>query len=80
VVNGSFYCRNNKLTSLEGCPQRVHSRLDVSGNMIDSIEHLPMVVNTLTLKNNKPLQSRYTRDEITKAIEEKNHYIRHIEF
>jgi len=43
-VRGSFYCSNNQLTSLEGCPQSVGGDFLCSGNQLTSLEGCPQSV------------------------------------
>lgn len=43
-VSGNFYCDGNKLTSLEGAPERVYS-FDCSHNMLTSLKGAPKLVN-----------------------------------
>ena len=43
-VNGSFYCYNNKLTSLEGCPKAVKGDFYCSNNQLTSLEGCPETV------------------------------------
>lgn len=40
-VLGSFYCSNNKLTSLKGCPKIVAKAFSCSGNKLDNLEFSP---------------------------------------
>jgi len=42
-VNGDFSCGNNKLTTLEGCPQKV-SNFWCDYNKLTSLEHSPKIV------------------------------------
>ena len=37
-IDGSFYCNNNKLTSLEGCPERVSGNFDCSSNKLSDLQ------------------------------------------
>ena len=43
-VNGSFYCSNNKLTSLEGCPKEVNGSFYCSNNKLTSFEYAPKII------------------------------------
>ena len=43
-VNGSFYCDNNKLTSLEGCPKEVNGGFDCDRNKLTSFEFAPKII------------------------------------
>jgi hypothetical protein len=45
TVNGNFYCYNNKLTSLEGCPQTVNGSFDCYKNKLTSLIGCPKTVN-----------------------------------
>lgn len=43
--NGDFYCNNNNLTSLVGCPTTVNSWFDCSNNSLESLVGCPTTVN-----------------------------------
>jgi len=43
-VSGVFYCRNNRLTSLEGAPQSVGGGFDCRSNQLTSLEGAPQSV------------------------------------
>jgi hypothetical protein len=43
-VSGSFYCRNNQLTSLEGAPEKVVGNFDCKNNQLTSLEGSPRSV------------------------------------
>jgi len=53
-VKGIFSCRVNNLTTLEGCPKKVHSSFNCSDNNLTSLEHSPKIVegNFRCWKNN----------------------------
>jgi hypothetical protein len=40
-VTGSFWCENNKLTSLEGCPTEIRGDFSCAGNQLTSLEGCP---------------------------------------
>ena len=40
-VLGSFYCYDNNLTSLKGCPENVGGYFDCSNNQLTNLEHCP---------------------------------------
>ena len=44
VIEGSFYCQNNKLTSLEGAPKEVGKYFNCSDNKLTSLEGAPQKV------------------------------------
>jgi hypothetical protein len=44
-VSGSFYCSNNQLTSLEGCPESVGGSFYCSNNQLTSLEGSPKTVD-----------------------------------
>jgi hypothetical protein len=51
-----FYAQNNKLTSLEGCPEIVNGSFIVSGNLLTNIDFFPKTIkNSISLSNNKLL-------------------------
>jgi len=43
-VNGFFSCRENNLTTLEGCPKKVSRFFDCSYNRLTSLEYSPKIV------------------------------------
>ncbi len=54
IVSGSFYCSNNNLTSLEGCPNEVNGEFSCSYNQLTSLEGLSKIIKgTLFCTNNK---------------------------
>ena len=44
VYKGNLICRDNKLTSLEGCPKEIDGKFDCSGNNLTSLEGAPEIV------------------------------------
>jgi len=44
TVDGSFYCGNNNLTSLENCPKTVSGVFGCSSNFLKSLEGAPKFV------------------------------------
>ena len=44
MVTGSFYCSNNKLTTLEGCPESVGDTFTCKNNKLDTLEGGPKQV------------------------------------
>ena len=55
-VSGDFVCMNNKLTSLEGCPEIIGGHLNWSKNNIRSLEGCPVEIrcNFNCVNNNHP--------------------------
>jgi len=43
-VTGNFWCDNNKLTSLEGCPQSVGGGFDCGFNQLTTLEGCPQSI------------------------------------
>jgi len=43
-VGGSFYCYDNKLTTLEGCPQKVGGWFDCGKNKLTTLKGCPQKV------------------------------------
>jgi hypothetical protein len=43
-VSGGFYCYNNSLTSLKGCPNKVGGVFDCDNNLLTSLEGCPINV------------------------------------
>ena len=57
-VTGDFYCNNNQLKSLEGCPQTVGGYFSCSDNKLESLEGCPQTVGGgFYCWNNKKLTS-----------------------
>ena len=54
-VTGYFYCGNNKLTSLEGCPQTVGRQFYCDYNQLTSLEGCPQTVGGGFYCYNNPL-------------------------
>jgi len=53
-VSGSFYCYNNQLTSLKGCPITVGGSFYCSSNQLTSLEGCPTIVgNSFYCSDNK---------------------------
>jgi hypothetical protein len=46
VVKGAFGCNENSLTTLEGCPEKVHSLFTCTWNKLTSLEYSPKVVDS----------------------------------
>jgi hypothetical protein len=58
-VGGDFYCNNNKLTSLEGCPIYVGGSFHCSHNQLTSLKYCPTKIGgDLWCKANKVKLSR----------------------
>jgi hypothetical protein len=57
VVSGNFWCSNNKLTSLEGCPSHVGGKFYCSYNKLTSLEGCPSHVGGNFWCNNNQLTS-----------------------
>ena len=51
-VSGVFYCRNNRLTSLEGAPQSVVRDFSCSNNQLTSLEGAPQTVRIFYCNDN----------------------------
>ena len=45
IINGSFYCDCNNLTSLKGCPKVVKGDFDCSYNKLKSLEYSPREID-----------------------------------
>ena len=56
-VGGYFYCDNNQLTSLEGCPKTVERDFFCSSNQLTSLEGCPNIVKGNFYCNNNKLTS-----------------------
>ena len=44
IVKGNFYCSNNKLINLIGCPMEVHGNFSCGRNNLLSFEGSPKIV------------------------------------
>jgi hypothetical protein len=56
-VGGDFYCNNNKLTSLEGCPIYVGGSFHCSHNQLTSLKYCPIHVGGSFYCNHNQLTS-----------------------
>ena len=56
-VGGNFYCHNNQLTSLEGCPQIVGGDFYCNDNQLTTLEGAPREVGRHFYCDNKILRS-----------------------
>lgn len=45
IVQGSFYCNNNNLTSLKGCPYEVTGDFNCMGNILHSLKDCPINIH-----------------------------------
>ena len=57
VVSGDFWCSNNKLTSLEGCPSQIGDGFYCSYNKLTSLEGCPSHVGGQFMCDNNQLTS-----------------------
>ena len=57
AVTGGFYCSNNRLTSLEFCPQTVGNGFHCDNNQLISLEFSPETVGSHFSCNNNQLTS-----------------------
>ena len=57
TVTGNFYCNENRLTSLEGCPVEVGGRFTCAQNQLTSLEHGPIRVKQSYSCSNNQLTS-----------------------
>ena len=57
IVEGSFLCQNNQLTSLEGAPQKVGGDFDCGYNQLTSLQGAPQEVGGAFLCSNNQLTS-----------------------
>jgi hypothetical protein len=65
-VSGSFYCDNNKLTSLEFCPYWVGGHFHCNDNKLTSLEFCPKFVNNRTFfcYNNRLITLKHLPDNL----------------
>lgn len=53
IVDGSFSCADNRLTSLEGCPKKINGFFNCSHNKLTSLEGCPQEANGFYCFNNE---------------------------
>ena len=51
-VSGSFYCYENDLVSLEGCPHTVGGNFDCYNNKLKDLEYFPEVNGIISMRGN----------------------------
>lgn len=56
-VSGDFNCSYNKLSTLEGCPNRVDGNFECSDNNLDSLEFCPEYIGKYFLFENNNISS-----------------------
>jgi len=68
-VSGGFYCYNNQMTSLEGCPRTVGGSFSCYCNQLISLKGCPTIVDGrfYCFSNNKQFSVKYVRS-LCKAI------------
>jgi len=65
IVNGNFYCSNNKLTSLQYCPTKINGSFSCSRNQLTSLQYCPSEVNGNFYCNDNQLTSlQYCPSEV----------------
>lgn len=64
VVNGYFDISHNRLTSLEGCPERVGKDFNCSHNRLDSLLGAPIKVGDFDCSDNELLSLSYCPKEV----------------
>lgn len=67
IITGSFYCSENKLTSLRGCPREVRGIFNCSNNKLTSLEGAPKEVGSDFYCYNNQLTSLEGAPEIVKG-------------
>ena len=55
IVTGHFYCNENKLTSLRGCPKEIGGDFDCSWNHLTTLKHSPKKVSGVFFCDNNYL-------------------------
>lgn len=69
-VTGGFYCFNNKLDTLEGCPLEVGKDFQCYANKLTSLEYCPQEIgNSFDCSNNEITSLRYCPQEIVKDFD-----------
>ena len=77
-VDGHFYCNNNQLKSLLGCPEIVNGDFVCHNNKLTSLEECPKIVKKSFYCNNNQLNNLESLKNLLN-IEIKNNYIYLIE-
>ncbi len=57
IVEGSFYCHDNNLTSLKGAPAEVRRGFWCNGNQLETLEYLPRGISGQFICQNNRLTS-----------------------
>lgn len=57
IVSGDFYCTNNYITSLEGCPKEIGGDFYCSYNKLKTLEHSPLIIGGHFYCLDNPLES-----------------------
>src|SRR5208283_4794918 len=72
-VSGGFYCDNNQLTSLEGCPSYIGGVFYCDDNQLTSLVGCPSSVNgDFYCYNNK---TKFTKEDVKKLCKVRNNVI-----
>ncbi len=59
IVNGSVFCSNNQLTSLDGCPVKVGGSFYCDNNLLNTLLYIPMEINGEIGMGNNPKLGKY---------------------
>lgn len=68
IVNGYFYCYDNNLTSLKGCPKIVNGHFDCKRNKLTSLEYLPIVKGHLMCDDSLKESIEYKRWKLMNTL------------
>ena len=73
IIEGSFFCMNNKLTSLKGCPKIVKGDFSCSINQLSNLEGCPLEVygNFFAYGNKK----QFTEEDVRKICKVHKHIL-----
>ena len=57
IIEGNFYCSDNKLTNLKGCPLKIYGNFSCNSNNLTSLIGCPKVINGDFYCNDNKLKS-----------------------
>ena len=73
IINGTFYCYCNELTSLKGCPKEINDIFSCFDNKLTTLEYFPEIIKgRVFIDKNVPLSEKVL-NIIKKFSELKSH-------
>jgi len=80
VVSGDFFCQNNQLTSLLGCPESVGGHFDCGHNFITSLLHAPKrVARSFNCQYNRITSLKNCPQHIGESFDCSNNSLNHMD-